>query len=118
INTISKIIASGPLMLKSIGSTILLIGVSAYSLKNPPLLAIILLSAVYFVYTKVKKFETIQAGLQIAKNGDYDNKIIIEGSGEFQQLAQNINEMTSGLKTAVQNEVKSEKLKTELITNV
>ena len=32
--------------------------------------------------------------------------------------SEDINELTSGLKTAVQNEVRSEKLKTELITNV
>ncbi|WP_313344825.1 HAMP domain-containing sensor histidine kinase [Sedimentibacter sp.] len=118
INSILKIVASGPLMLKSIGAIIFLIGISAYSLNYPPLLVIIALTTVYIVYTKVKKFETIQAGLQIAKNGDYDKKIIVEGTGEFKQFAENINEMTSGLKTAVQNEVKSEKLKTELITNV
>ncbi|WP_313164893.1 HAMP domain-containing sensor histidine kinase [Sedimentibacter sp.] len=118
ISGILKIAASGPLMLKSIGAILLLIGISAYSLNNPPLLVIIALTSVYLVYIKVKKFEIIQAGLQVAKNGDYDKKITVEGTGEFSQLAENINEMTSGLKTAVQNEVKSEKLKTELITNV
>ncbi len=118
ISGILKIAASGPLMLKSIGAILLLIGISAYSLNNPPLLVIIALTSVYLVYIKVKKFKIIQAGLQVAKNGDYDKKITVEGTGEFSQLAENINEMTSGLKTAVQNEVKSEKLKTELITNV
>jgi len=113
-----QIVAGGPLMLKSIGATMLLIVISAYGMNKPPMLIIITLAAVYYVYIKVKKFEIIQAGLKVAKNGDYDNKIIVEGTGEFTQLAEDINEMSSGLKTAVQNEVKSEKLKTELITNV
>ena len=115
---IMQIVAGGPLMLKSIGATMFLIVISAYGMNKPPMLIIITLAAVYYVYIKVKKFEIIQAGLKVAKNGDYDNKIIVEGTGEFTQLAEDINEMSSGLKTAVQNEVKSEKLKTELITNV
>lgn len=118
INSIVKLFARGPLMIKSIGAIVALITLSAYSLNNPPLLVIIIISSVYYVYKKVNKFETIREGIQIINNGDYENKIILEGTGEFNQLVENINEMTSGLKTAVQNEVKSEKLKTELITNV
>ena len=34
------------------------------------------------------------------------------------RLAENINSITDGLKNAVENELKSERLKTELITNV
>ncbi len=117
-NSFVKIVAGGPLMLKSIGAILLLIGISAYSLNYPPLLIIITLIAIYYIYKKVKKFETIQEGLRIAKDGNYDYKINLDGTGEFNKLSEDINEMTSGLKIAVQNKVKSEKLKTELITNV
>src|SRR5690606_28249604 len=39
-------------------------------------------------------------------------------NGEFAELAENINSITDGLEKAVENELKSERLKTELITNV
>lgn len=42
----------------------------------------------------------------------------MSGNGEMARLAANINTITDGLKKAVDNELKSERLKTELITNV
>ncbi len=42
----------------------------------------------------------------------------MDGKGEFAGLADNINSITDGLKKAVASELKSERLKTELITNV
>lgn len=113
-----KIAAGGPLMVKSVCAVAVLAGISFYSAKIPMLIIPIALGSAYYVYTKVRKFQTIQKGLKIAKTGDYDYKIQVDGAGEFKQLAEDINTMTSGLKTAVQKEVKSERLKTELITNV
>jgi signal transduction histidine kinase len=113
-----KMAASGPLMYKTIGSAILIILASVYVADNPVLIAVIIIGSVYFIYNKVTSFQKIQEGLQIAKNGDYEYKIELDGNGEFRQLSEDINEITSGLKIAVQNEVKSEKQKTELITNV
>lgn len=113
-----KIVAGGPLMVKSIAAVIALIGISFYSSKIPFFVGPLVVGAAYYVYIKVKKFQTIQEGLKLVKTGDYDYKINLDGAGEFRQLAEDINAMTSGLKIAVQSEVKSEKLKTELITNV
>ncbi len=113
-----KILTGGPLMLKSIAAIISIIGMAFYCSKIPMLEIPLAAFAAYYVYTKVGKFQTIQEGLKIAKTGDYDYKIELEGSGEFTQMAEDINAMTSGMKIAVQNEVKSERLKTELITNV
>ena len=45
-------------------------------------------------------------------------RIDVDGKGEFARLAANINSITDGLKKAVDSELKSERLKTELITNV
>ena len=114
-----KVAAGGPLMFKSIAAVIVLIGVSFYLSHKLPLLIIpVAASAAYYIYIKVRKFQTIQEGIKLVKTGDYDYKINIEGAGEFRQLAEDLNAMASGLKVAVQSEVKSEKLKTELITNV
>ena len=116
--TIAKIFAGGPLMLKSAVAIIAIVGMSFYCSKVPALEILLAAFAIYYSYTKVRKFRTIQEGIKVAKTGDYDYKIQSEGSGEFTQMAEDINAMTSGMKIAVQNEVKSERLKTELITNV
>ncbi len=115
---IMKIADGGPLMFKSILGILTLVIASMYSVKKPILIIPLLFVAVYNVYKKVKGFEAIKEGLQSAKKGEYDFKIQLNGNGEFKQLSEDINTITSGLKIAVENEVKSEKLKTELITNV
>lgn len=113
-----KIASGGPLMIKSMAAVIILIGTSYYSSKAPVLLIPLSAGTVYYVYRKVRKFQTVQEGLKVAKTGNYDYKIKLDGPGEFGLMAKDVNDMTSGLKAAVQNEVKSERLKTELITNV
>lgn len=118
LRAIIKVLSGGPLMYKSMTAVTALSAASFYSYKMPVIIIPIALLAAYYVYSKVRKFQTIQEGLKVAKTGDYDFKINIDGEGEFSRLADDINSITSGLKTAVQSEVKSEKLKTELITNV
>lgn len=118
LETLLKMAASGPLMYKTTGTAILVILAAAYAADNPVLIGVIILVSIYIIYNKVRHFQKIQEGLQVAKSGDYEFKIELKGSGEFKQLSADINEITSGLKAAVQSEVKSEKLKTELITNV
>jgi len=118
LRAIIKVLSSGPLMHKSMAAVIALAAASFYSYKMPVIMIPVALLAAYYVYSKVRKFQTIQEGLKVAKTGDYDFKINIDGEGEFSRLADDINSITSGLKTAVQSEVKSERLKTELITNV
>ncbi|MBP1924368.1 signal transduction histidine kinase [Sedimentibacter acidaminivorans] len=113
-----KIISSGPLMLKTMSTIVILMILTIISVKYPPSIFIVLLISAYVVYNKIKLFSKIQDGIRIAKEGDYENKIVLHGNGEFKSLADDINAITDGLKIAVQNGVKSERLKTELITNV
>ncbi|MGI1657833.1 MAG: histidine kinase dimerization/phospho-acceptor domain-containing protein [Desulfitobacterium sp.] len=74
--------------------------------------------AVWLSYKKVKDFKAIKEGVKRVKEGDLTEKITITGTGEFARLAGDINSITDGLNKAVENEIKSERLKTELITNV
>jgi signal transduction histidine kinase len=74
--------------------------------------------AAWFAFKKVKSFQTIQEGVERIKDGDLHRCINVDGNGEFGRLAANINSITDGLKNAVDSELKSERLKTELITNV
>ncbi|MDZ5472354.1 HAMP domain-containing sensor histidine kinase [Bacillus sp. 31A1R] len=74
--------------------------------------------AAWFALKKIKTFHSIQSGVERIKEGNLHHRIEVGGKGEFSKLASNINSITDGLKKAVDNELKSERLKTELITNV
>ncbi len=74
--------------------------------------------AAWFAMKKVKSFNRIKEGVEQIKNGDLLHRIEVDGKGEFSRLASNINSITDGLKKSVDSEIKSERLKTELITNV
>ncbi|WP_310198463.1 HAMP domain-containing sensor histidine kinase [Neobacillus niacini] len=74
--------------------------------------------AAWFAFKRVKRFTAIQEGVERIKDGDILHIIDVDGKGEFAKLASNINSITDGLKKAVNSELKSERLKTELITNV
>ncbi|MCG7337073.1 sensor histidine kinase [Sporosarcina sp. ACRSM] len=74
--------------------------------------------AAWFAFKKVKAFQHIQEGIEIIKEGNLHHRIEVGGNGEFARLSTNVNSITDGLKKAVDNELKSERLKTELITNV
>jgi signal transduction histidine kinase len=74
--------------------------------------------AAWFAYKKVKSFQAIQDGVEKIKAGSLHHRIDVPNRGEFKTLATNINSITDGLKEAVDSELKSERLKTELITNV
>lgn len=74
--------------------------------------------AAWLALKKVKSFNRIREGVEHIKNGDLQHRIEMDGKGEFSQLAGNINRITEGLNKSVDSEIKSERLKTELITNV
>jgi signal transduction histidine kinase len=74
--------------------------------------------AAWFAYKKIKSFKDLRDGVEIIKDGNIHHRIEVNGRGEFEALASDINSITDGLKKAVESELKSERLKTELITNV
>jgi signal transduction histidine kinase len=75
-------------------------------------------AAAWIALKKVKEFNTIKEGVKKVKEGDINYTLNVSGNGEFGKLASDINSITDGLNKAVENELKSERLKTELITNV
>ncbi|MEH7113822.1 HAMP domain-containing sensor histidine kinase [Neobacillus niacini] len=74
--------------------------------------------AAWFAFKKIKSFIAIKEGVERVKAGDIHHTIEVDGKGEFARLAANINSITDGLNKAVDSELRSERLKTELITNV
>lgn len=62
--------------------------------------------------------DKIMAGAKAASEGKLNYKIDEKGRGHFRELAHDINNIKEGLRKSVENEIKSENMKTELITNV
>jgi signal transduction histidine kinase len=74
--------------------------------------------AAWFSFKKIQSFNAIKDGVERIKNGEIHHNIEVAGEGEFAKLASNINSITDGLEKAVDSRLQSERLKTELITNV
>ncbi len=66
----------------------------------------------------VKKYEEVRKGIMEVKNGNLSYTIPVTGHGELDSLAQDINEISQASSRAVQNELKNQRLKTDLISNV
>lgn len=62
--------------------------------------------------------DKIMIGAKAAAEGKLTYKIDEKGKGHLKELAHDINNIKEGLKKSVENEIKSENMKTELITNV
>ncbi len=75
-------------------------------------------AAAWLAFKKVKEFNALKEGVEHVKNGDLNYTLNLPGDGELAKLAADINTITDGLNKAVENEIKSERLKSELITNV
>ena len=73
--------------------------------------------AVLGILKYTRKLFLVEQGAKEANNGKYDSPIQVTG-GELGSIAASINNMASGMNTAVAERLKSERFKTELITNV
>ena len=68
----------------------------------------------------IKKYEAVKKGVDEAKSGNLTYKIPVESKdqGELANLARGINRISEASLLAVKNELKNQRLKTELISNV
>lgn len=66
----------------------------------------------------VKKYEDVRKGVSKLKEGNLEFKIPVSGDGELDRFADDINEISGSVSKAVENELKSQRMKTDLITNV
>ena len=72
----------------------------------------------YYVLKKLWYLSYIMDGTQRIKNGDIHHKLKLIGEDNFTTLADNINNIRNGLDKAIDSQLKSERMKSELITNV
>ncbi len=98
----------------------ILLVVLALSVQVPILGVCSFICIIYLLYLggiKAKKYDGILEGLERIKNGEVDYKLI-GYDGALGELADGINAIGDGISLAVSEEVKSQRLKTELLTNV
>lgn len=76
--------------------------------------------ALLFIYQlyQDQMFERLEKGISIIEAGDLGHQLPAEGSPRIKRIASGINGITTGYQHAVDNALKSERMKTELITNV
>ena len=116
-----------PLMLKSgltiCASAFLLlitgaVGAASRELGAALIATLICTAAVaFFLLRYALRIHNLEEGARKASDGVYD-KPIEAGGGELGSIAGSINNISAGINTAVEERLKSERLKTELITNV
>lgn len=82
------------------------------------LLPVVIVAILVFVPRWVHQYEEIKKGVDEVNSGNLKYKIPIQGDGELDELAEGINQMTEATNIAVDNEVRNQRMKTDLISNV
>lgn len=111
------VVAIGCLVINFIGVFVTIIDYENYFWGISASILSILIFA-YYILKKLSYLSYIMEGTQRIKNGDIHYKIDIVGEDNFTTLAENINNIRDGLDKAIDNQLKSERMKSELITNV
>lgn len=91
---------------------------SKYPFKGTLLLVLIPLVCVIYSLKKSLDISIINDGLKKINSGDLEFNLYDVGEREVKELVDNINQIKDGYKIALNEKVKNEKLKTELISNV
>ncbi len=81
-------------------------------------LAVFVIGVIIFVAKRLVGFENLKNGIDKIKNGDLNHKITDCPDGVIGQMADNINTIGEGLQKSLEREVKAERMKSMLITNV
>ncbi|SFC82605.1 sensor histidine kinase [Clostridium uliginosum] len=89
-----------------------------YPFKGTVLIITGLLLSVIFTLKKTLDIAVVNDGLKKLNEGNLDEDIVVTGSPTVQELIGNINLIKEGYKGSLDERVKDERLKTELISNV
>lgn len=75
-------------------------------------------TAAWFLVRRIDGFERVVEALRRLRGGDLTYKLTDMPAGVFASMADDINSLGDGMQLALQNEVRAERMKSELITNV
>lgn len=89
-----------------------------YPFKSSLLMIIIVFLTMMYASKKTLDIIVVNEALRKVSQGNLQEDIKLEGSAAIKELAENINLIKSGYKETLKNDVRNEKLKTELISNV
>ena len=81
------------------------------------LIAVLILIFV-FAPKYVKKYMEVRKGVAEVRRGNLEYKIPVTSNGELDRMAMDINEISGASSVAIQNELKNQRMKTDLISNV
>ncbi len=134
VDTLRQELKKGPLALRTAllfalygGGVVVSVVVTAILGSNAGFLGVLMgggiflsvnLVALVFTLKKVAVIKEITAGTERIRSGELAYRIAGTGEPETDALIDSINQMAQGLKASVENEVKAERLKAELVTNV
>ena len=91
---------------------------SSISVLSLPMLLLYLLLAVFALYIAIG-FATLQRGSKALAEGDYSKPVDTRFlRGDLKRCGENLNKVQQGVQRAVDERLRSERMKTELITNV
>ena len=76
------------------------------------------LAAGYFLARRIHGFERIVEALHRMRGGDMESRLTDMPEGVFAEMAEDLGSLGDGMQAALQNEIRAERMKTELITNV
>ena len=84
------------------------------------ILSLIVFISIFIIVTnkKMKYIEEIASGIKIISSGDLSYRVEEKGKDEIRNLAKDINNMAYEVQSRIEAERRSEKTKSELITNV
>lgn len=105
------------LVIAAICLFILIIG-SHNSMLSLPMVLLYLLLMMFALYVAIG-FATLQRGSRALAEGDYSKPVDTRFlRGDLKQCGENLNKVQQGVQRAVDERLRSERMKTELITNV
>ncbi len=119
INAIKKVSLARKVIMIVIASLVLIMAISTQSTSFGLLVSIwIFLGFAIYITKRLSYLSYVIEGTEKIKQGELDYKIKIAGNDNFTSLAENINNIGEGLDKAIEEQVKSERMKSDLITNV
>lgn len=100
-----------------ISATTLHYGIVIYDVKIKPLVILIYVAIVIIFLKNVSEYNKIEKKIRNIVSGEYQSEIKTDNK-YLKNMVQDINNIKKGIENAVNEKVKSERLKTDLITNV
>lgn len=98
--------------------TMMVVGYSLLLIVTLPIFPITIFIGLRIIGNRVKDYNHIRQEIEALKEGAATGQIDIKTRGEMKNLADDVNSIRQGFNLAMESEMKSERMKTELITNV